>query len=230
MAPAEQRSFVNEYDREVIHLDHWVGVLLDYLERSGLGARTLVILTSDHGEFLGEHQLIGHGKDLYAEVVDVPLIVWEPGATPGRVSRPVQGLDLFPTILRYLGLPIPEGTQGQPLLEADHPTVSEEYYAAHRHAIQPARPALRPHPQDRSASASIATSRAPPARSGSSTVTADPHETHNLIVERPDVAASARARLEAVAAEHAGGATSREPPRQIDAEALENLRALGYIR
>jgi arylsulfatase A-like enzyme len=220
LTPAEQRSVINEYDREVIHLDHWVGVLLDYLERSGLGARTLVIVTSDHGEFLGEHRLLTHGKDVYAEVVNVPLIVWEPGATPGRVSRPVQSLDLFPTILRYLGLPIPGGTRGQALLEADHPTVSEVY--PHRHPFQRTLRAIR-----------VGEYRYFKGSTGEERLfhlTADPLETHNLISELPEVAASARARLEEWLRNTPEAPHPAEAPPRVDDEALENLRALGYVR
>jgi arylsulfatase A-like enzyme len=229
MTPAEQRSIVNEYDREVIHLDHWVGVLLDYLERSGLAAKTLVVLTSDHGEFLGEHQFIGHSRELYAEVVEVPLIVWEPGAAPGRVSRPVQGLDVFPTILRYLALPIPEGTQGQPLLEMDHPTVSEQHYAHNAELFSP-------HGQryDRI----LRTIRVGEHRYFQSTageerlfhLKADPHETHNLIAELPMVAAAARARLEEWMRSTPQAPAPSQPPPQVSPEDLESLRALGYVR
>jgi len=188
--PAEQRSFVNEYDREVIYLDRWLGVLLDYLERSGLGARTLVILTSDHGEFLGEHEFLGHGKDLYSETLSIPLIVWEPGAPSGRSTRSVQNVDLFPTILRYLALPIPGVTQGQPLLEVNHPIVSEEYYAPF--TSEPLFDRVM-----RSIRAGeysyLASSRG---EERLFHVASDPHATRNLISERTDVARSARGSLE----------------------------------
>jgi arylsulfatase A-like enzyme len=228
LTPAERRAFVNEYDRELIHLDHWVGVLLRYLEESDLDDTTLVVLTADHGEFLGEHELIAHMKDLYNEVVDVPLVVWEPGATPGRSARPVQGLDLFPTILGYLGLPVPEGTQGQSLLDVDHATVSELYYA-----LQPMMQGAGGSRYDRV----LRTIREDGYRYFHSSngeerlfrLGADPREERNLIAERPDVAAAARARLEEwlrTTPEAAPAAT----PQGVDPETLENLRALGYVR
>jgi arylsulfatase A-like enzyme len=224
LAPAEQRSLINEYDREVIHLDRWVGQLLDHLERSGLAARTLVILTSDHGEFLGERLFIGHAKDPHSEVVDVPLIVWEPGATPGRVSRPVQSPDVFPTILRYLGLPVPEGTQGQPLLEADHPTVSEDYYSPNDR-LQRFQRVFR-------------TIRAGEHRYFLSTtgeerlfhLGADPAERNNLISELPGVATVARARLEEWMRAIPEAPPQAKPSESMDAEVIESLRSLGYIR
>ena len=230
LSPAERRSFVNEYDRELIYLDHWVGVLFEHLESSGLADRTMVVLTSDHGEFLGEHELIGHRKDLYAEVVDVPLIVWEPGRRPDASTRPVQSLDVFPTILRYLGLPIPPRHRGRRLLEADHPTVSELHYALHSMLLRPRRRALRPHPQDdprRRASLlpELHGRRAalPPARRPAG----DP---------QPDRRTARPGHCGARAASRSGCARHRRRHRPWTrrrrgiAEALENLRALGYVR
>ena len=229
MTPSERRSFVNEYDRELIHLDRWVGALLDHLESSGLGERTMVVLTSDHGEFLDEHHLIGHSKDLYAEVVDIPMIVWEPGAASRRVSHPVQGLDVFPTILRYLGLPIPPATQGHDMLQVDHPIVSEEHYALTDMLFGP-------HGQrfDRI----LRTIRAGEHRYFQSTSgeerlfdrQADPREARNLASERPDLIASARASLEQWLRTTPEAAPRADTAPKVDAEALENLRALGYIR
>jgi arylsulfatase A-like enzyme len=221
--PAERRSYLNEYDREVIHLDHWLGVLLDHVERSGLAARTLVIVTSDHGEFLGEHDYYGHTRDIYAETVNVPMIVWEPGRRPGRVSRPVQSPDLFPTVLRYLGLPVPPAAQGQGLLEADHPIVSEEYY--------------QPFGTDPRFARIIRAIRADGHRYFDSSTgekrlfdfAGDPHETRNLIARQPAVAALARERLDEWLLKIPEPAV-RAPAPQLDAGDLDDLRALGYIR
>ena len=229
LPPSLRRSLVNEYDRELIHLDHWVGELLGYVEASGLAASTLIVLTSDHGEFLGEHRLVGHGQDLYTETVDVPLIVWEPGAAAGRNARPVQGLDLFPTILRYLGLPIPEGTQGQPLTDADHPTVAEYHDRSDlaAEAVQDARVlrTLRMIHVDEH--------RYVQSSSGEERLfhrVADPRELRNLILDAPGVAAQARARLEAWLRDTPLAPPPSDPPRSLDPETLENLRALGYVR
>jgi arylsulfatase A-like enzyme len=225
LAPAEQRSLINEYDREVIHLDRWVGQLLDYLDRSGLAARTLVILTSDHGEYLGERLFIGHGKDVHSETVNVPLIVWEPGATPAHVSRPVQSPDVFPTILRYLGLPVPEGTQGQPLLEADHATVSEEHYSHNNRRRYHSDRVLR--------TIRIGDHRYFLSTTGEERLFdlgADPAERHNLISELPGVAKAARARLEEWMRATPEAPPQAKPSEKLDAEVIEDLRSLGYLR
>jgi arylsulfatase A-like enzyme len=228
LTPAERRGFVNEYDRELIYLDHWLEALFQHLESSGLAKRTLVVLTSDHGEFLGEHELINHMKDLYNEVVNVPLIVWEPGAQAGRVTQPAQSLDVFPTILRYLGLPVPPGAQGQGVLETDHPTVSELHYAL---------PGLLHGPEGDRYDRILRTIRVDGYRYFNSTrgeerafhLRDDPLEARSLIAERPDLAAAGRARLE----EWLRTTPEAVPPARqpgIDPEALKELRSLGYVR
>jgi arylsulfatase A-like enzyme len=229
LTPGEQRGIVNEYDREVVYLDRWVGALLDHLASSGLDDKTMVVLTSDHGEYLGEHHLLGHRWDLHAEVVDVPLVVWEPGATPGRSARPAQSHDVFPTILRYLGLPVPEGTQGQPLMDVDHPTVSELSYAIHD---------MLPPEVGKRFDRTLRTIRVGDHRYFNGTNGDerlfhrgdDPREANNLVAELPDVAASGRAMLEAWLFATPPASAPAQPAEKLDPKALDNLRALGYVR
>jgi arylsulfatase A-like enzyme len=154
------------------------------------------------------------------------LIVWEPGAPPGRVARPVQSPHQFPTILRYLGLPIPAGTQGQQLLEVDHPTVSEVY---------PHRDTGRGPPRFERILRSIRVGEYRYFRGSTGEerlfhLIADPHETRNLISERPEVAASARRSLDEWLLSTPEVLPPTEAPPKADAEALENLRTLGYVR
>jgi arylsulfatase A-like enzyme len=89
-APAELAArVVDQYDTAVANVDAAVGEILRELETLGLYDDTLVVITSDHGEYLGEHRLAGHGKDVYAEATSVPLIVKAPGQRTGRVdARP----------------------------------------------------------------------------------------------------------------------------------------------
>ncbi|MFO7178554.1 MAG: sulfatase-like hydrolase/transferase [Pseudomonadota bacterium] len=109
------------YDGEVAFTDHHVGRLLDGLRKSPAWDRTIVILTSDHGEAFGEHGLIRHGFELWEELVRVPLIVRVPGVEPHRVQVPRSLIDLVPTLLDLFRLdpPTGEGTDfvsGQSLL------------------------------------------------------------------------------------------------------------------
>jgi arylsulfatase A-like enzyme len=217
LSAAVRRGLVNEYDRELIHLDRWVGVLFDYLEKSDLNHEILVVLTSDHGEYLGEHEIVGHLKDIHAEVTDVPLVIWQPGWTPGRTSRPVQLLDLFPTILQYLELPVPEGTQGQPVMEVEHPIVSELSGSAEIPNIRTIR--IGEYRYFGGADRGERLFHRP----------SDPGEQNNLLLARPEHAALGRARLDEWLKGIAEAPPSSVPPAELDAEALEGLRALGYV-
>jgi arylsulfatase A-like enzyme len=93
------------YDDAIAYLDRRLGVLLDDLDRRGVLDETLVIVTSDHGEHLGDHMLFFHGCSLYRQAVEVPLVIVEPhSAPPGRViDAPVSLRDLPATIVGLLG-------------------------------------------------------------------------------------------------------------------------------
>jgi choline-sulfatase len=73
------------------YADESIGHLLAELEQRGLAQKTLVIVTSDHGESLGQHELTYHASALYWELIHVPLLIWYPGHVPAgtRVVHPV---------------------------------------------------------------------------------------------------------------------------------------------
>lgn len=103
---------VSAYDAELTEADRVVGEVLAALEARGALDRTLVVLTADHGESLTEHGLLfDHGDNLHDPSLRVPLIVRAPGlAQPGRtVPCQVTLLDIAPTLLDWLGLPLGEG-------------------------------------------------------------------------------------------------------------------------
>jgi arylsulfatase A-like enzyme len=94
------------YDDCIAYLDEQLGRLLADLERRGILANTLVIVTADHGEHFGEHELFGHGGSLYAPEVHVPLLIAGPTGTPPgtRVPKPVSLRDIPATVADLLGL------------------------------------------------------------------------------------------------------------------------------
>jgi hypothetical protein len=99
------------YADEVRHVDE---ALTPFL--AALADDTVVVLTSDHGEALGEHGAWGHGLNLYQEGVLVPLLARGPGVPPGDVDTPVQLLDLGPTVLELMGVAGADGMVGRSLL------------------------------------------------------------------------------------------------------------------
>jgi arylsulfatase A-like enzyme len=126
---SEQAFVAANYDGQLAAMDQALGALLDALRARGRFEQALVVVTADHGEFLGEHDQVGHiARMLYEPVLHVPLVVKPPGAAqpPARIDRPVQLVDVLPTVLQTVGAPIPPGVQGQPLLDADHALLAEE--------------------------------------------------------------------------------------------------------
>jgi arylsulfatase A-like enzyme len=98
--------FMDCYDDCIFYLDRRLGLLLDELDRRGVLKNTLVIVTADHGEHLGDHGLFFHGNSLYRETVQVPLvIVGNQGIPVGRTVAETVGLNDIPaTVVDLLGL------------------------------------------------------------------------------------------------------------------------------
>ncbi len=102
------------YDGEITYWDEQFGRLMDELRRRGMYDDTMIIVTADHGEEFGEHGGFWHGTTLYDEQLHVPLFVKLPRNERAgtHVSHWVQSIDLMPSVLRQVGLPIPAGVQG----------------------------------------------------------------------------------------------------------------------
>jgi arylsulfatase A-like enzyme len=112
----ERRTILAAYYGMIAQLDHAVGRVLDVLAARGLADQTLVVFTADHGDYMGDHQLMLKGPIHYEALIRVPLIVRGPGMTPGAVvTDPVGTIDVAPTVLRACGLPMPATIQGRPL-------------------------------------------------------------------------------------------------------------------
>ncbi len=106
LTPGEIQSVLDAYDDGIAYLDEQLGGLVDDLDWLGLLAGTLVIVTADHGEHLGEHQLYGHASSLYDAEIHVPLLILLPGeAHAGQsVAAQVSLRDLAATVADVTGL------------------------------------------------------------------------------------------------------------------------------
>jgi arylsulfatase A-like enzyme/Flp pilus assembly protein TadD len=110
--PYRTRYRDRPYDGEVAWVDELVGRLDEALGRSGRRDETLLVVTSDHGEGLGEHGEALHGYFTYESTLSVPLLFRGPGIRPGReIEVTVGTVDLFPTILDVLGVSPPGGLE-----------------------------------------------------------------------------------------------------------------------
>ncbi len=96
----EEASLIAGYDNCLAYLDEQVGKLLEFLSSTPDWSKTIVIITSDHGEGFGEHNAYGHGWNLYRETLQVPLIFYGPGIPRGRRIRQIARIrEIFTTVL-----------------------------------------------------------------------------------------------------------------------------------
>jgi len=121
----QQKFSGNKYHAEIAYTDTQIGRVIAELEKLGISDRTLVIVTSDHGEGLNEHGEETHAHLVYDTTIRVPLIFWGPPDLPRgkRISAMVRAVDIAPTVLDWAGLPPLEAIQGQtlrPLIEGGH--------------------------------------------------------------------------------------------------------------
>ena len=102
----EIELLISAYDAEIHQSDRAVGVLLDYLRQAGLYRDSLIVITSDHGESLGEHgYFFDHGEYYYDTDARVPLLIKKPGRDKAeKLDFQVRNIDIFPTVLRMLNL------------------------------------------------------------------------------------------------------------------------------
>jgi len=112
--------YVAQYDGEIAAVDAEVGKLLEALDGSAVRDRTLVVIASDHGESLGEHDFyFDHGENLFDPSMRIPLILAGPGVTPGqRTDVLATTLDLVPTVLDAVKVSYPPDLAGESLLPA----------------------------------------------------------------------------------------------------------------
>jgi arylsulfatase A-like enzyme/Tfp pilus assembly protein PilF len=215
------------YDGEVAYTDSLIGDFRRALEERGLLSSSLVILTADHGEGLGDHGEGQHGFFVYESTIHVSLIVRPPTVTGGGrvVDSAVSHVDIFPTVLDAVGLWAPKRVHGQSLLpvilgeefEADRGVYSESFYPLLHYGWAP----LRAYRTDNRKLIS-----AP--RPEVFDVIADPREMRDLSLEQPNVTKELADRLAELRTEIERDAPATGAAPDIDAETLAQLQALGY--
>jgi arylsulfatase A-like enzyme len=214
------------YAGEVSYVDHAIGALRRLLEARGVARRTVVLVTADHGEGLGEHDVWFTHYGLHEPMLRVPLVIWAPGRVPAaRHDAPARGLDVAPTLLRLAGLPVPASMQGRDLLApggAPPEAVLAEAEDGRQVAIVDGRWKLirtlrRFHLVDGFARDAGAVELYE--------LRDDPGELHDRAAERPDVVAALATRLEPLARAHAAATPGAAPSPELAAQ----LRALGYV-
>ena len=129
------RAYTLRYDGEIAHADELIGKLLDNIKESGLWDRSIVIVTADHGEAMGEHDYyFCHGHDLTEELIQVPLLVHLPGVMQvPEVDALASTIDIAPTILDAAGIKgrlDGEGLSLVPLIKGEESRIGRDYVIA----------------------------------------------------------------------------------------------------
>jgi arylsulfatase A-like enzyme len=244
---------IDAYDRAILYTDDWVRALLERVDALGLGGRTMVAVTADHGEEFGEHGWRRHGTHLTSEILHVPLLLrGAPGLAPGsRRAGPMALVDVMPTFLDLLGVPIPDQCEGRSLaahLRTGEPPTPAAMFAESHATYAPTYDGFDSswHPPG------YALTRWPyrlvrvrtedGARYELFDLDADPGERKNLYDERraavePDRAAlegyeaGCKARQDALALRLTGKPLVQGPAGvPVDPAVAEKLKALGYVQ
>jgi arylsulfatase A-like enzyme len=141
LSDEELKRMVDVYDNNIRYIDGKAGELIDLLGSLGLDDRTVIIITSDHGEAFMEHRLLGHSIKLYEEFIRIPLIIYVPAGlkiAPRRVGDIVQSIDLMPTLCEFLEMPLPLQAQGSSLAPLMRGSVRENAHAFSEALMTPA--------------------------------------------------------------------------------------------
>ena len=112
-------NYGNLYDNGVVQADRNIAEIFQELERKGYLQNSVVVITGDHGESLGERGQYGHGQNLYNEEVQPPLLIYDPEPVVYQNLEFARQVDMAPTILDRLGLPVPPGWDGRSLLRGE---------------------------------------------------------------------------------------------------------------
>ena len=106
------RNYIGAYYALVTEVDHYIGEIINELEKSGLKEETIIIYTTDHGDFVGNHGMVekaAMGHNVYEDILNIPLIIKYPGKNKGKkIYELVSQVDILPTILDILNIEEPK--------------------------------------------------------------------------------------------------------------------------
>jgi choline-sulfatase len=215
------------YDMALGYVDGVLGEFWRFLQQNTLLENTVVVFLSDHGESLGEHGETTHGYFMYQSTLHVPLIFhWPAGSSAfrARIDQPVSLMDVAPSILESLGVGTPSQFQGRGLIglvRNKQPPPDEDIYSetlyAHDHFGTASLRGLRV--------GDYQYIQAPKAELYD--VSLDPEESVNLYQKKPALALALRESLAKLRSPYEASGQAR--PANLSPEAVERLRALGYL-
>jgi arylsulfatase A-like enzyme len=239
--PAEFDRFgleaADKYDGSILYLDSRLKELYDELKEKGVAENTWIVVTADHGEEFGEHGNIdvGHGLTLYREVLRVPLLFFhgqqQEALSGRRVRRQVRLIDVAPTILDLVGIPIPKEMEGVSLkanvVSVDEPSGEDLEAISQVGGNDGARD------KDLFAVTTKEFKYILDFQSGAEELydlRADPEETRNVADANPGLAREFKSKALRFRAIETARRQGVVPGVEIDEELREQLRALGYLK
>lgn len=230
LSPSQKQHVTDLYDGAISYVDDEVRRFVDEIRSRGLYEEALIIVTSDHGECLGEHGLLGHTPGgLHEELLWVPLLVKYPRsrAVPaGRVENFVQLVDLAPTILQEAGIEIPDAFRSHPLDRVFHPAVAEFYppaaFRARKGMAWERQTAL----YDGREYKLVLTNRGDVALYD---LEAGPSESEDLAAAMPETTAQMAGAIVEWYGRCVPVGNAGDAPAGLDEEAVRKLRSLGYL-
>jgi len=217
----------NLYAGEIAYTDFCIAHVINKLIELGLYDSTLLIIVGDHGESLNEHDETAHGYFIYDATVKVPLIIRSPGGAKNRVVNDVVGLiDIVPTILSSLKIPVPPQVQGKDLTgyltPAAYPKSADKRYI-YCESLTPTKFLCNPLLGVVTEEWKYIQTTHPELYH----LQTDPGETKNLIDEQPQRARLLQEQLKQILETHVrSGGDSKAA---LDAESIKKLESLGYV-
>ncbi len=224
--PYASRFRAAPYDGEIAFADAQVGRLFDALRGRRLLDGAVIALASDHGEGLGEHGEKTHGFFIYNSTLHVPLLLRIPGVEPRVVDEEVSLVDVMPTILQALKLPLPASVQGRSLMSS---MLGRPGGAASNLYAETFQPLLHFHWSQLRALQARGWKYIEAPRAELYDLSKDPGERNNLFQSRQARAHEMRDRLFAVMRRYTPAAEPESQKALTDPALYDRLRSLGYV-
>ncbi len=221
------KGLVSLYDGEIAFMDSQIGRLVEWLGKSGLDTNTLVVLIGDHGEGLQSHGEGAHGYFIYDSVAHVPFLVVAPfnDLQGVRVRSQVRTVDLFPTVLEFVGIEPPVKVHGRSLLPRMFDPKTDDQSFAYGESMTPSiQFGWSPLYFLRTTRFKFIAAPRPEFYD----LAQDPGEERDVQNKYPDRALAMKKELDRLIIETSAGAPKLQAA-NLDKETMERLSALGYI-
>jgi arylsulfatase A-like enzyme/Tfp pilus assembly protein PilF len=221
--PYKSEYASNRYDGEIAYTDEVIGKLLTKLEELQLMNKTILILTADHGESLGEHGEPTHGIFLYDSTIKVPLLIRLPEGKPKRIPDLARHIDIAPTVLDWLGIFPDPSVQGKSLVQLIQGKEKQKRIAYSESKFGELHYGWSP--LESMTSSDYKFINAPKAELYARKE--DPRETNNIIQQKNSIAKVLKDDLQEIL--KTASTADLQSTTKVNPEMEEKLRALGYV-